>query len=146
MNEQTTVVPVQNKKNFPIIIPVIVGFVIVALVGFVTLTSAKGSTSMNQNTTPNTSGATTQSSDVNKTYTLADVAKHSSATDCWMVIEGNVYDVSKFVPIHPGGTQQIVAGCGKDATDLFNNRNGRGPHGERATLMLSDYLIGKLAS
>jgi hypothetical protein len=36
-------------------------------------------------------------------YTLADVAKHNSATDCWMVINDKVYDVTSFIDEHPGG-------------------------------------------
>jgi cytochrome b involved in lipid metabolism len=48
------------------------------------------------------------------------VAGHASATDCWMVINGKVIDVSNFVSKHPGG-DVIVQGCGKDATSYFNN-------------------------
>jgi cytochrome b involved in lipid metabolism len=52
--------------------------------------------------------------------TMDMVAGHASATDCWMVINGKVIDVSNFVSKHPGG-DVIVQGCGKDATSYFNN-------------------------
>jgi predicted heme/steroid binding protein len=44
-------------------------------------------------------------------YTLAEVAKHNKEGDCWLVIEGNVYDVSKFLDEHPGG-EEVLLDCG----------------------------------
>ena len=38
-----------------------------------------------------------------KTFTKVDVAKHSKSTDCWMIIEDKVYDITKFINDHPGG-------------------------------------------
>lgn len=29
-------------------------------------------------------------------FTLAEVAKHGSAEDCWLIIHGKVYDVTKW--------------------------------------------------
>jgi cytochrome b involved in lipid metabolism len=51
--------------------------------------------------------------------TMDMVAQHASATDCWMVINGKVIDVSNFVGKHPGG-EVILQGCGKDATPYFS--------------------------
>lgn len=39
------------------------------------------------------------------TYSLAEVAKHASKTDAWMVIDGKVYDVTDFLEDHPGGPE-----------------------------------------
>jgi cytochrome b involved in lipid metabolism len=74
--------------------------------------------------------------------TMDMVAGHASATDCWMVIDGKVIDVSNFVGKHPGG-DVIVQGCGKDATALFNNtpQHLRGV----AQTLLGTLAIGKLA-
>lgn len=33
----------------------------------------------------------------NTTYKLADIKKHSTKKDLWMVIHGKVYDVTKFI-------------------------------------------------
>lgn len=38
-----------------------------------------------------------------KTVTIAEVKKHSSEDDCWIIIHGKVYDVTKFIDNHPGG-------------------------------------------
>lgn len=90
---------------------------------------------------------TTAASDVSvKSYKLAEVSSHNLATDCWMAIDGKVYDVTSFVSKHPGGPA-IVGGCGKNATVLFNERptNDRGPHPAQARTLLPQYEIGTLA-
>lgn len=76
-------------------------------------------------------------------YTLADIAKHSTKTDCWMAIEGKVYNVTSFIPNHPGG-KAILNGCGKDATTLFDQRPTKnlGPHPEEAREILAKFYIG----
>lgn len=37
-----------------------------------------------------------------KTYTLDEVSKHNTPEDCWIIVKGKVYDVTKFAPLHPG--------------------------------------------
>ena len=36
------------------------------------------------------------------TYTMEEVARHGSKGDAWVVIDGDIYDVSKFSRLHPG--------------------------------------------
>ncbi|KAI8907707.1 cytochrome b5-like heme/steroid binding domain-containing protein, partial [Powellomyces hirtus] len=52
-------------------------------------------------------------------YTLADVAAHRKRDDCWMSIQGKVYNVTHYMKFHPGGAGQLMRGAGKDATELF---------------------------
>jgi cytochrome b involved in lipid metabolism len=81
------------------------------------------------------------------TYTLEDVAPHSKAEDCWLVIEDNVYDVTPYIQkqIHPGGAA-ILFGCGKDATAVFNLRpKDQKAHSQNARNILKDYFLGALA-
>lgn len=49
--------------------------------------------------------------------TLEEVAKHKSKTDAWIVLFGEVYDVTRWIPIHPGGEQAIMSFAGMDATE-----------------------------
>lgn len=49
----------------------------------------------------------------------AEVAKHNSADDCWVVINGYVYDLTRFVPNHPGGPDVIKYNAGRDVTAIF---------------------------
>merc|ERR1719330_32558 len=52
--------------------------------------------------------------------TLDEVAKHNTEQDCWVVVNDQVLDVTKFLPDHPGGVLAIVTFAGKDATEEFN--------------------------
>jgi flavocytochrome c len=52
--------------------------------------------------------------------TEAEVAKHNTEGDCWVILSGKVYDVSKFLPDHPGGKKAIMLFAGKDATEEFD--------------------------
>jgi len=54
-----------------------------------------------------------------KTFTREEVAQHNTAKDCWMIIDGDVYDVSTFAKFHPGGKQTLLELGGKDVTDDF---------------------------
>lgn len=49
-----------------------------------------------------------------------EVAKHNSASDCWVIVHGRAYDVTDFLPEHPGGSKIILKYAGKDATDEFD--------------------------
>lgn len=51
-------------------------------------------------------------------YSWSEVAKHNTREDAWLVIKGNVYDVTKFAPDHPGGSI-IYNYAGTDVTDQF---------------------------
>merc|ERR1712154_371887 len=53
-----------------------------------------------------------------KMYTMEQVRQHNTREDCWMVLNGHVFDVTKYVPFHPGG-DDILKGKGRDATVLF---------------------------
>lgn len=52
--------------------------------------------------------------------TGAKVAKHASKDDCWVIIHGKAYDVTDFLPEHPGGMKIILKYAGKDATEEFD--------------------------
>merc|ERR1719282_30838 len=53
-------------------------------------------------------------------YSLDEVAKHTTKTDCWVVVSGQVLDVTSFLSQHPGGELAILTFAGKDATEEFN--------------------------
>ncbi|KAI8624997.1 glycolate oxidase [Xylariaceae sp. FL1651] len=50
----------------------------------------------------------------------AEVAKHSTKQDCWVVINGKVWDVSEFLDSHPGGASVIFKYAGQDATEAYD--------------------------
>ncbi|KAF8473133.1 L-lactate dehydrogenase [Kalaharituber pfeilii] len=51
--------------------------------------------------------------------TGAEVAKHNSKDSCWVIVHGRAYDVTEFLPEHPGGSKIILKYAGKDATEEF---------------------------
>src|SRR3989344_745769 len=44
-------------------------------------------------------------------FTLSEIALHSTSTDCWTAIRGNVYNLTPFVSSHPGGVENITKLC-----------------------------------
>ena len=48
-----------------------------------------------------------------------EVAKHNSRESCWVVIGGQVYDVTNFIDDHPGGAKSILQYGGKDGTEEY---------------------------
>ena len=74
-------------------------------------------------------------------FTMDEVKKHSSAADCWAVVSGGVYDLTKWAALHPGGPAIIRSLCGRDATSDFLGRHENQPDPARE---LSNYIIGKL--
>ncbi len=50
-------------------------------------------------------------------YSTEEVAKHNTKEDCWLIIKGNVYDVTPYLSFHPGGQRSIMTFAGKDGTD-----------------------------
>lgn len=107
--------------------------------------------SSNKNTTTNSFSSTSSSnsnspSSTTKTsttkYTTDQIATHSTKNDCWLIIDGGVYDVSQYLNQHPGGVAQVIPFCGKDATQAFKTRGGKGTHSESANTIKQEYQIG----
>ncbi|QLL32307.1 hypothetical protein HG536_0C04760 [Torulaspora globosa] len=53
--------------------------------------------------------------------TLAEVKRHNTPDDCWMIIHGGVYDVGRLLHKHPGGSQILLKYAGMDATLPFDD-------------------------
>ncbi|KAF2425288.1 hypothetical protein EJ08DRAFT_652203 [Tothia fuscella] len=54
-----------------------------------------------------------------KKLTGAEVAKHNSRESCWVIVHNKAYDVTEFLPEHPGGPKIILKYAGKDATEEY---------------------------
>ncbi|KAK4495314.1 hypothetical protein PRZ48_013645 [Zasmidium cellare] len=49
------------------------------------------------------------------------VKQHSTPSDCWLVVNGKVYDLTTFAPNHPGGAHIIHKWAGRDASKTYND-------------------------
>jgi flavocytochrome c len=67
-----------------------------------------------------TSASTPVGSGSSNEYTVEEVARHNKKDDVWVIIDGQVLDVTKFLPDHPGGEKAILLYAGRDATEEFN--------------------------
>lgn len=50
---------------------------------------------------------------------IDDLRKHDSKDAPWFVVNGEVYDGTKFLNEHPGGAQSIISAAGLDSSDEF---------------------------
>ncbi len=73
-----------------------------------------------------------------------EVAKHNKETDCWMIINYNIYDLTSFLSDHPGGKASMLPYCGGDGTQAFNtkDKNPAASHSTFAQGLLENYYIG----
>ncbi|MFH0817324.1 MAG: cytochrome b5-like heme/steroid binding domain-containing protein [Candidatus Micrarchaeota archaeon] len=79
-----------------------------------------------------------------KAYSLPEVSKHSTASDCWVAVHDKVYDITSYISSgqHP---EPLDIYCGKDATTAFDTRQGKGPHPPKASNMMNNFYVGDLA-
>jgi cytochrome b involved in lipid metabolism len=75
--------------------------------------------------------------------TVAEVLQHNTASDCWSVVNGNVYDLTSYVSNHKGGAAVITAICGKDGTKAFS---GQHAGASKPNADLSSLLVGPLSA
>ena len=57
-----------------------------------------------------------------KRFTREEIEKHNSEKDCWIVVNGKVYDATSVLSWHPGGKAAIMAHAGKvhaETTDEY---------------------------
>ncbi|KAF8652992.1 hypothetical protein HU200_062427 [Digitaria exilis] len=74
-----------------------------------------------------------------KKFTMSEVREHASRDSAWIVVHGHVYDCTPYLKDHPGGADSILLNAGTDCTDEFD-----AIHSDKATSLLSSYLIGDL--
>ncbi len=73
--------------------------------------------------------------------TAAMVAEHSTVAGCWTIIDGGVYDLTAWIPLHPGGERAIAGLCGKDGTAAFH---GQHDDAKQQADILATFKIGSV--
>ena len=74
-----------------------------------------------------------------------DVASHNSDKSCYVTIGANVYDVTSFLPDHPGGGDLILKYGGKDVTEVMRDELSH-THSDAAYEILNESIIGFVAT
>ncbi|UZJ51615.1 hypothetical protein CBS101457_000935 [Exobasidium rhododendri] len=75
-----------------------------------------------------------------KKVTMEQLNEHKSQGDLWLLVEGKVYDLSKFADEHPGGDEVLLSEAGKDATEAFEDVG----HSDDARSLLPNMLVGSM--
>ncbi|KUI68193.1 Nitrate reductase [NADPH] [Cytospora mali] len=79
------------------------------------------------------------SKDTKRQISLEELEKHEGEEEPWFVLDGEVYDGTKFLEGHPGGAASITGAAGQDVTEEF-----MAIHSENAKAMMPSYHIGTL--
>ncbi|VVC43324.1 Cytochrome b5, heme-binding site,Cytochrome b5-like heme/steroid binding domain [Cinara cedri] len=74
-------------------------------------------------------------------YSPTTVSKHKLSNDAWISIHGNVYNITNFITVHPGGEEVLIKSAGTDATECFDSIG----HSDEAYKLMNDLKIGKLS-
>lgn len=95
-----------------------------------------------QQVRPMTSTTPDNSTTAGQNLTPTQVATHNTATSCYTIINGAVYDLTTWITQHPGGPDVIVGLCGRDGTEAFSNAHGGQGEPEQT---LEQFKIGVVA-
>ena len=74
-------------------------------------------------------------------FSMTQVRANNTARSCWTVIDGVVYDLTKWISNHPGGSGAILFLCGTDGTNAFSAQH---QNQARPAIRLDTYRLGPL--
>jgi cytochrome b involved in lipid metabolism len=73
----------------------------------------------------------------------SEIKTHNLKSDCWSIVNSNVYNLTSYVKNHPGGASVIANICGKDGSKAFvNQHNTQG----KPNNVLSSFLLGPVGA
>lgn len=81
---------------------------------------------------------------VGPVVSLEELARHSSEQDCWMAIDGGIYDVTDYFPAHPAPPSALLDWCGREATAAFGDKGMGRPHSPGSRELLETMRVGTL--
>ncbi|BGP46654.1 hypothetical protein JCM10450v2_002502 [Rhodotorula kratochvilovae] len=76
-----------------------------------------------------------------KSISAAEVAKHNTRDSLWVCIEDEVWDITEFAELHPGGAKVLEQNGGKDVTKLFKTIH---PPNTLQKFLTEDNLVGRI--
>ena len=136
----------QKTNNKPVLAAVLISIFVILLTVFIAFNKGQQKRLQLGDSIKTTAGNTpaSTSSGTTEKISMSEVNKHNSQTSCWTVIEGEVFDLTKYIPMHKGG-DIILKACGQDATDLFTGKSPMGRmHSQMARKLLQSMKVGTL--
>ena len=135
-----------GKRVLKVVIPItaISSFVLTILVGH---SGAQATWQDRIDQTQATDLAETGPKPINPAGTInlsnSEIKTHNLKSDCWSIVNGNVYNLTSYVKSHPGGASVIANICGKDGSKAFvNQHNTQG----KPNNVLSSFLLGPVGA
>ena len=135
-----------GKRVLKVVIPItaISSFVLTILVGH---SGAQATWKDRIDQTQATALAETGPKPINPAGTInlsnSEIKTHNLKSDCWSIVNGNVYNLTSYVKSHPGGASVIANICGKDGSKAFvNQHNTQG----KPNNVLSNFLLGPVGA
>jgi cytochrome b involved in lipid metabolism len=136
---------------------ILIGIILILGVGFLVSAIKKPAVINLETTTPPVTSTGTPTTPVKKPVTttpkttpaaptgltLAVVATHNSRSSCWSAIGGNVYDLTSWIPNHPGGERAILSLCGIDGSEAYNGQHGGS---SKIARILGGFKLGALTN
>ena len=61
--------------------------------------------------------------------------EHRTRDDAWSAFSGKVYNITPYLPYHPGGEKELMRVAGRDGSKLFGAHSSRS--GERSVVSSS---------
>jgi cytochrome b involved in lipid metabolism len=76
----------------------------------------KGSENILASDSSQTNDANNNNQTAKAYFNWSEVRKHNKKGDCWIVLNDNVFNLSNFQAIHPGGSKILSLYSGQDAS------------------------------
>ena len=135
-----------GKRVLNVVIPItaISSFVLTILVGH---SGAQATWQDRIDQTQATALAETGPKPINPAGTInlsnSEIKTHNLKSDCWSIVNGNVYNLTTYVQRHPGGASVIANICGKDGSKAFVNEHNTK---SKPNNVLSSFLLGPVGA
>lgn len=94
-----------------------------------------------ENITVASTSAPLQSS---REFTMQDLAQHNTPQDCYVAYQGSVYDITSYLPEHPGGIRKAAQMCGENIDTFSDQHSGGSFSSPQAQEVLTPLEVGKL--
>lgn len=95
------------------------------------------------NTEPDSPTPSVPAQEAPKVVTRAELAVHNTQASCWVAYKGIIYDLTAWLPKHPGSAGAIAPFCGK-AEEFASAFTGKHGTGKEARLQKEGVVEGSL--